>query len=152
MRPYSTYERIPDYVIANQRGDCGMQVLLFITLCRYNTIPAKWQSGLYLTEKTGLSHDWAQFYIEPYGWLFADLSFGGGRKTDKKLHDFYFGNIDPLRMSANNRFQYKLYPEKKFLRNDPYDNQIGEIETDKEGIFSEDFTTKHDVVEIIDMG
>lgn len=151
MRPYSTYDHIPEYVILNERGDCGMQVLLFITLCRYNGIPAKWQSGLYITRDKGFNHDWAQFYIEPYGWLFADLSFGGSRKSIKKLHDFYFGNIDPLRMPANNRFQYPLFPKKLFFRNDPYDNQSGEVETDKESVFSENFKTSHKVINIAEI-
>ena len=68
--------------------------------------------------------------MEPYGWLFADPSFGGGayRNKNEKRWNFYFGNLDPFRMVANSEFQYDLLPEKKFLRSDPYDNQVGEVE------------------------
>ena len=58
-------------------GRCGIQALLFVTLCRAVDIPARWQSGLYTTPVNVGCHDWAQFYVEPYGWLFADCSFGG---------------------------------------------------------------------------
>ena len=34
-------------------------------------------------------------------------------------------------MVSNEAFQHPLYPEKKYLRADPYDNQIGEAETDE---------------------
>lgn len=77
MREYFTLECIPEYCAVNQKGDCGVQALLFITLCRMSGIPARWQSGLYATEYDTGCHDWAQFYAAPYGWVYADLSFGG---------------------------------------------------------------------------
>ncbi len=132
MRPYAAIESIAEYCAYNLKGDCGVQAILFITLCRIVGVPARWQSGLYVTPYYIGCHDWAEFYIEPYGWLFADPSFGGGarRSNDTISWNFYFGNLDPFRMVANDYFQYPLYPEKKFLRNDPYDNQIGEAETE----------------------
>jgi hypothetical protein len=42
----------------------------------------------------------------------------------------YFGNLDPFRMVANSEFQTEFNPVRRFMRNDPYDNQTGEIETD----------------------
>lgn len=36
---YSTIECISDYAARNLRGDCGVQALLFITLCRISGIP-----------------------------------------------------------------------------------------------------------------
>lgn len=57
--------------------------------------------------RLGGAHDWAQFYVEPYGWLYADPSFGGGAAREhneaRRLH--YFGNLDPYRMVANTQFQ-----------------------------------------------
>ena len=98
MREYFTITQIPEYAALNQKGDCGVQALLFITLCRCAGIPARWQSGLYVTPYEARSHDWAQFYIAPYGWLFADPSFGGSayRAGSQLLHQHYFGNLDPL--------------------------------------------------------
>ena len=46
MREYFTIECIPEYCAINLKGDCGVQALLFITLCRMSGIPARWQSGL----------------------------------------------------------------------------------------------------------
>lgn len=150
MREYLTIENIPEYAASNLKGDCGVQALLFIALCRIAKIPARWQSGLFVTPYSIGNHDWAQFYIEPYGWLFADLSFGGSafRKGNTKRWDFYFGNIDPFRMIANSKFQYDFIPEKKFLRSDPYDNQRGEVEYSDRSIYFDGFDS---VREIIDM-
>lgn len=150
MREYLTIENIPEYAALNLKGDCGVQALLFITLCRIAKIPARWQSGLYVTPNSIGNHDWAQFYIEPYGWLFADLSFGGSafRKGNTKRWDFYFGNIDPFRMIANSKFQYDFVPEKKFLRSDPYDNQRGEVEYSDGSIYFDGYDSIRDVVEM----
>ena len=130
VRPYQAILNIAEYCAYNLKGDCGVQALLFITLCRIAGIPARWQSGLYVNPEYIGCHDWANIYVEPYGWLFADPSFGGGayRNKNEKRWNFYFGNLDPFRMVANSEFQYDLLPEKKFLRSDPYDNQVGEVE------------------------
>ena len=68
--------------------------------------------------------------MEPYGWLFADCSFGGSawRAGSTLRHDFYFGNLEPFRMPAASDFQQEFSPARKFPRNDPYDNQVGEAE------------------------
>ncbi|HWH71738.1 MAG TPA: transglutaminase-like domain-containing protein, partial [Candidatus Sulfotelmatobacter sp.] len=42
---YSTIRNISDYCRTKGYGDCGQEALLFITLCRLNGIPARWQSG-----------------------------------------------------------------------------------------------------------
>lgn len=130
MRDYLAIDNIPEYAALNFKGDCGVQALLFITLLRIGKIPARWQSGLYVNPYSIGPHDWAQFYASPFGWLFADLSFGGSayRKGNLKRWNYYFGNIDNFRMVANSDFQVDLLPETKYMRNDPYDNQSGEIE------------------------
>lgn len=132
VKKYSAIPSIAESCAYNLKGDCGLQALLFITLLRILGIPARWQSGLYVNPHYIGCHDWAEFYIEPYGWLYADPSFGGGarRNGDMIGWNFYFGNLDPFRMVANGEFHYPLYPEKTFLRADPYDNQMGEGETD----------------------
>ena len=131
MREYFTLpDSIPDYYAAGLRGDCGVQALLFITLCRCAGIPARWQSGLFVTPYAQGCHDWAQFYVAPYGWLFADCSFGGSawRAGNEERHAFYFGNLDPFRMVANSALQAAFDPPKTQLRIDPFDNQRGEAE------------------------
>ena len=130
-----------------------MQALLFITLCRIAGISARWQSGLYTTPYTASSHDWAQFYIAPYGWLFADCSFGGSayRLGEYERWNFYFGNIDPFRMPANSGFQEEFYPPKKYLRADPYDNQRGEIEYNDRGLLYHEFDSNKEILECFEL-
>lgn len=149
MREYFTIENIPEYAALNGKGDCGVQALLFIVLCRIAGIPARWQSGLYSTPYAAGIHDWAQFYIAPYGWLFADCSFGGSayREGDMERWNFYFGNIDPFRMPANSAFQKEFEPPKKFLRADPYDNQRGEVEYETRGLAYDEFDSERIILE-----
>lgn len=143
MKEYFLMPDIPQYCAENLRGDCGVQALLFITLCRICGIPAKWQSGLYAVPGYVGPHDWAMFYAEPYGWLFADPSFGGeAYRTGKEdRRNFYFGNLDPFRMVANNAFGMPFACRKRFRPIDPYDNQSGEIESDERGFSSRELVS-----------
>jgi hypothetical protein len=75
-REYSTIENISDYCLTNKHGDCGIKTLLFMTLCRYNGIPAKWQSGWMLHPGEVNLHDWSEIYLEGYNWIPVDQSFG----------------------------------------------------------------------------
>lgn len=149
MRPYFLIDRHPEYCVLNGKGDCGIQALTFITLCRIAGIPARWQSGLEVEVPEPGCHDWAQFYVEPFGWLFADCSFGGTAKrvgSDERWK-FYFGNLDPFRMVANSRYQTDFDPPKFCDRADPYDNQEGEIEIDGKGLFSTEFDMQYETLE-----
>lgn len=130
VRPYITLPNISEYMTTGLKGDCGIYAILFITLCRIVGIPATWQSGLYCTPKEIGNHDWARFYVEPYGWLFCDCSFGGSgfRNHSELQRQFYFGHLDPFRIPSAKAFQKDLVPEKTFTRRDPYDHQTGEIE------------------------
>ena len=136
MREYFTIENISEYAAVNLKGDCGVQAILFITLCRMNGIPAKWQSGLYVSSFYTGCHDWAQFYVAPYGWVFADLSFAGGAYRNGNLDrwNYYFGNLDIFRMIANSEIQADFNPAKAELRADPIDNQRGEFEYEGQGL------------------
>ena len=131
MPAYKMVLDIPEYFCAGQRGDCGVQAITFITLCRLAGIPAQWQAGLETRPDEVGNHDWARFYIAPYGWLFADCSFGGSayRAGSEERRDFYFGNLEPWRLPLCSAFQQELNPPKKFMRYDPYDHQNGEIES-----------------------
>ncbi|SHD77769.1 transglutaminase-like domain-containing protein [Schnuerera ultunensis] len=153
VRQYAAITNIPEYAASNLKGDCGVQAILFITLCRIVGIPARWQSGLVVNPDYIGCHDWAEFYIEPYGWVFADPSFGGGalRRGNEKRWNFYFGNLDPFRMVANSEFHYNFSPEKKFLRQDPYDNQEGEMEYLDRPIFYDEYEVIQKIVEISKM-
>lgn len=153
MPAYFCIENIAEGCARNLKGDCGVQALLFITLCRCAGISAKWQSGLYAAPGDVGSHDWAQFYIAPHGWLFADPSFGGSAYRAGKLDrwDHYFGNLDPYRMVANSRFQQQLEPPVEYWRADPYDNQTGEIEYADSIIPARDVTRSTIMIDIRDI-
>ena len=148
MREYFLLPPIAEYVATGLKGDCGVQALLFITLCRISGIPARWQSGLSASLTEAGSHDWAQFYAPGWGWLFADCSFGGGALANgsRERWNYYFGNLDPFRMVANSRFQARMEPEKKFPRNDPYDNQSGECENERKRFSSDEINCERKVV------
>lgn len=150
MRPYITLGRIPDYCASRLRGDCGVQALLFIALCLCRGIPAKWQSGKYVTPQECGNHDWAMFYTEPWGWMFADCSFGGAayRAGSAERQDFYFGNLDPFRMAANNAPASEFDPPKKHVRIDPYDNQGGEAEYAHRALSDEELISECEVIEM----
>ncbi len=148
VRSYLTLENHVEYTAVNLKGDCGLQALLFITLCRGAGVPARWQSGLAAEPDSIGSHDWAQFYVAPWGWLFCDCSYGGAawRKGNLERWDFYFGNLDPYRMAANAAYQAVFDPPKKYLRADPYDSQDGECETPFRGLMGSEFDTDYEMV------
>jgi len=153
MPAYFGLENIADGCARNLVGDCGVQALLFITMCRYAGIPARWQSGWIVEPEFCGAHDWAMFYIEPYGWLYADPSFGGGavRKGNEALRQHYFGNLDPYRMVANTEFQAEFTIPKRHWRADPYDNQIGEIETEDRGLRYYEYERKKEVISCVEI-
>lgn len=135
---YLQLEPIADHCARELRGDCGLFALLFIALCRLNGIPARWQSGLAVRPGKVGAHDWAMFYIAPHGWLWADCSFGSSARRmgseERRLH--YFGSMDPWRMVANSACYAPLTPPDPAWRDDPYDNQRGEMTVDGIGLES----------------
>lgn len=151
MRTYSLIENHAQYAAVNFKGDCGIQAVLFITLCRILGIPARWQSGLTVGYKTTGNHDWAMFYTDEFGWLFADPSFGGGAKRNgsEERWNYYFGNLDPFRMVANRAYYKDFDPPKRFLRYDPTDNQNGEVETGTHGLDSLEYDKTDTVTEFM---
>ena len=113
-------------------------------------MPARWQSGLYVAPGDEGAHDWAQFYVAPFGWLFADPSFGGSayRHGNEERWNFYFGNLDPYRMPANAEYQHDFYIPSRHLRYDPYDNQDGEAEWDDGPVPGRLTDTDHEVLSV----
>ena len=148
MPAYFTLDSIAENCARSFTGDCGVFALLFITMCRCAGIPAEWQSGFAAEPEFVGGHDWARFYAEPFGWLFADPSFGIGarRNENEERRQFYFGNLDPYRMVANRAFQAPFTVDKRYFRTDPYDNQYGEIETEDRGLRYDEYKRKAEIV------
>lgn len=150
VRPYCTILDIPAYAALGLKGDCGIQSLLFITMCRCAGIPARWQSGLYAAPLDNGCHDWAQFYIKPYGWIYADCSFGGDayREGNFERWNFYFGNLEPYRVPTASMFQCEHMPPETWMRDDPYDNQLGEAEYENRGLTGKALEREAEILKI----
>jgi len=128
---YCTLSGLSEKALQSRRGDCGVMTMLFITMCRIAGIPARWQSGFQTLPDEHDMHDWAEFYVAPFGWLPADLSYGYqpcDEPVDARIHDFYFGHLDSYRLVVNRDFGRQLSPRKSLLRSEPLDFQRGEIE------------------------
>jgi transglutaminase-like putative cysteine protease len=135
---YSLIPSLSDKVLTTRRGDCGVQAMAFITLCRAAGVPARWQSG-WQTKPPAAGrlnmHDWAEFYIAPWGWLPADPSYGLQDSDDPAVRDFYFGHQDAWRLIVNRDYGCDLFPPKESPRSEPLDFQRGEVEVDRENLY-----------------
>ena len=67
VRDYASIDSIAEQMALTRKGDCGMQAILFITLCRIAGVPARWQSGLAAEPGAIGEHDWAQCYLPSAG-------------------------------------------------------------------------------------
>ena len=148
MPDYIVLDSIAETCAREHTGDCGVFALLFITLCRCAGIPAQWQSGNTAEPDFIGSHDWARFYVAPYGWMFADPSYGvsANQQGCEERRQFYFGNLDPFRMVANREFQENFTVPKEFWRYDPYDNQSGEMETTDRGFKGSEYSRDKEIL------
>lgn len=127
-REYSTIPNISTYALENMHGDCGIQTLLFMTLCRYNGIPAKWQSGWMLHPGSVNLHDWCKINLPGYGWVPVDQSFGRQLPEPEKEKYFFLGNTDSYHLVVNDDYSADLYPAKIYPRSETVDFQRGEVE------------------------
>ena len=142
---YSIMPCIPEYVIDNKRGDCGMQSLLLISMARSLGIPAKWQSGWYLLPEEINLHDWTEIYYEGIGWVPVDPSFKLTNHENIKVKEYYLQGIDSYRFIVNDDFGRDLFPKKKFPRSEPYDFQRGELEWEAGNIYFDKWDYHMDV-------
>lgn len=129
---YSIMPNIPEYVLKNRRGDCGMQTFLFISMLRYKGIPARWQSGWMMPPDNENLHDWSEVYFEGTGWVPVDVTYDLQKSNNEALRDYFLSGLDSYRLIVNSGVAGPLHPEKHFLRSEPYDFQRGEVEW-KEG-------------------
>lgn len=142
---YSTLFDLSEKALTSRRGDCGVQAMLFITLCRAAGIPARWQSG-WESQPIGWNmHDWAELYVAPWGWLPADPSYGLQDHPDARVREFYCGHLDPYRMIVNFDYGRELSPPKTSFRSEPWDFQRGEIEIDGHNLYFDEWSWDFDL-------
>jgi len=127
-REYSSIPCIPEYALQNHHGDCGIQTLFFITLCRISGIPARWQSGWELQPPDDSMHDWGMIYFEPYGWVPMDVTYGLRKSDDPQLRWFYLSGMDSYRIIFNDDISQPFTPPKQHFRSETIDSQRGEVE------------------------
>lgn len=128
-REYSTVSHLGTYAMHAGHGDCGQQTMLLITLMRMNGIPARWQSGWTFTRGDYNDiHDWAEIYLEPYGWVPVDVTYGRLDSADPAVKWFYLGGLDNFRIAFNDDFGQPFVPAKQSFRSDTVDSQRGEVE------------------------
>jgi transglutaminase-like putative cysteine protease len=146
---YSTIRNISEYCRTKGYGDCGQEAFLFITLCRLNGIPARWQTGWNTCPGAIGIHDWCEIYLEPYGWMPVDPYMGIFAmqytttltpEQRKEVRDFYFGGLDWFRMSANSDHSQPLTPPKRSPRSDDVDFQRGELEWGDHNIYFDKYS------------
>jgi len=126
-REYSTIDCLPKYALGCGHGDCGIKTMTFMTLCRLNGIPARWESG-WTTDPVQDMHDWCEIYLPPFGWVPVDVTYGFVAGANEREKWFYFGGIDAGRLVVNTDYQQPVYPEKTFFRSEIVDFQRGEVE------------------------
>lgn len=137
------YCNLPSFsgkALATGKGDCGVFATLFITMCRDAGVPARWQSGFETKPWGDNMHDWAEFYVAPWGWLPADMSYGLQPSDDPRVREFYIGHLDAYRMIVNLDYGSPLVPEKKSLRSEPADFQRGEVELDGRNLYFDEWS------------
>jgi transglutaminase-like putative cysteine protease len=128
-REYSTIRDLSEYAVINRHGDCGIQTMLFITLCRLNGIPARWQSGwVFEPPDYDNMHDWGMIYFEPYGWLPMDVTYGVLQTDNEELEWFNLHGMDNGRLIFNDGISDNFYPDKIYPRSETVDSQRGEVE------------------------
>lgn len=146
---YSTIPSLTRKALDTRKGDCGVQSMTFITLCRAAGVPARWQSGWETKPDQRNMHDWCEFYVEPWGWLPADPSYGLRESTDPRVREFYVGHMDGYRLIANLDYSSPLVPAKESFRSEPIDFQRGEVEVDGENVYFDewDYSMRVDYVQ-----
>lgn len=154
---YSTIRNLSEYCRTKRYGDCGQEALLFITLCRLNGIPARWQSGWSIEPGHHDIHDWAEIYLAPYGWMPVDPYKGIWAMRyahtltpaeKREVRDFYFGGLDQWRMIANSDHCQELSPAKLSPRSDTVDFQRGEFEWKNHNLYFDQFDYEMAVKEV----
>lgn|GEM_PF-1169071 len=76
------------YALDNRYVDCGEYAALFVALCRASGIPARVVAGLSQSEGKWENHGWTEFFLEGYGWIPVDPTWGDTAGEN------YFGRLD----------------------------------------------------------
>jgi transglutaminase-like putative cysteine protease len=106
------------YVLETGIGDCGAQSQYFAALCRAIGIPARVPAGYQIILQPAGTHVWAEYYIEGYGWIPADVtvaegadwSYNATAQDRQQYRDFFSRNLDPYRYIIQKDVDVPLSP------------------------------------------
>jgi len=90
-------------------------------------------------------HDWCEVYYEGTGWVPLDISYGLQHSEDKKIREFFITGIDAYRLIINDGVAGELFPEKRYMRSEPYDFQRGEVEWRKANLYFDKWDYKMEI-------
>jgi hypothetical protein len=88
-------ERGALWALENGTGDCSEYSYLFVALCRAAGIPARIQAGFAFhrpSETLEDGHMWAEYYLENYGWIPADVTW----RLFDMIDDRHFSSIQSV--------------------------------------------------------
>ncbi len=91
---YSTQEAGALGALRKKEGACTDYCDLFVALCRARDIPARVVKG-YISESLDVpQHAWAEVYLEKYGWVPFDLTYGDVEQSS--IRNERFENLRPI--------------------------------------------------------
>lgn len=107
------------YVLDTGIGDCASQSLYFAALCRSLGIPARATGGYQTITGPAGTHIWAEFYVEGYGWIPADVTVAEGGDTSynatpadlQRYKSYFFGSLDPYRFVIQKSLDLPVVPD-----------------------------------------
>lgn len=107
------------YVLETGIGDCGAQSQYFAALCRSIGIPARVPVGYQMILEPAGTHVWAEYYVEGYGWIPADVTVAEGADWSyntttaerEQYRDFFSRNLDPYRYVIQKDVDVPLSPD-----------------------------------------
>jgi len=107
------------YVLETGIGDCGAQSQYFAALCRSIGIPARVPAGYQMILGPAGTHVWAEYYVEGYGWIPADVTVAEGAgwsynatlEERERYRDFFSRNLDPYRYIIQKDVDVPLSPD-----------------------------------------
>jgi transglutaminase-like putative cysteine protease len=102
------------WACTSKRGNCTDFHSLFIGMLRAAGIPSRFEIGFSIpSEHAGTIpgyHCWAEFYVEPYGWIPVDAS-EAWKHPEKK--DYFFGSHDANRVQFTMGRDIRLEPQQQ---------------------------------------
>lgn len=104
--------------LQSKKGDCSEYSDLFVALCRAKEIPARVVTGYTVRfDKMPPKHHWAEVYLQRYGWVPFDPSWGDVQNTVARASTFetlspryiYLSHIRNDKMLHNKHFYFFMY-------------------------------------------